>query len=87
MTTSHQLRIYQSVNNTKANLNVYVSEGKVNFTASAGEIVEVYNAVGQKLLSQPAVDGRNAILDNKGLTIVKIETAQVKLFYNYFFIY
>lgn len=63
-----------NVTNPSANkLSIWLSEGKVNFEATTGETVDVYNAVGQKLLSQPAVDGRNAIaVDNKGLTIVKI---------------
>ncbi|MGC3977583.1 MAG: hypothetical protein QM751_04715 [Paludibacteraceae bacterium] len=62
------------VNTPKSqSLNIWLSEGKVNFEATQGETVEVYNAVGQKLLSQPAVEGRNAIaVDSKGLTIVKI---------------
>lgn len=54
-------------------LNVWKSNGSINFNALEGETVEVYNAVGQRLMSQATVEGLNSLkVDNKGLTIVKI---------------
>ncbi len=54
-------------------LNVSVQNGKIVFEAAQGETVEVFNAVGQKLLSQPTVDGKNALMiSNKGVTVVRI---------------
>ena len=54
-------------------LNVSVKNGKIVFEAAQGETVEVFNAVGQKLLSQPTVDGKNELMiSNKGVTVVRI---------------
>lgn len=54
-------------------LNVWKSNGSINFNALEGETVEVYNAVGQRLMSQATVEGLNSLkVDSKGLTIVKI---------------
>ena len=61
------------VNNVKVNLNVFVSGGKLNLEAANGETIEVYNAVGQKIMKQTAVDGLNTVsVNNKGVTIVKV---------------
>ena len=61
------------VNNVKVNLNVFVSGGKLNLEAANGETIEVYNAVGQKIMKQTAVDGMNTVsVSNKGVTIVKV---------------
>lgn len=54
-------------------LNVSVQNGKIVFDAAQGETVEVFNAVGQRLLSQPTVEGKNELtVVNKGATIVRI---------------
>lgn len=61
------------VNDVKVNLNVFVSGGKLNLEATNGETIEVYNAVGQKIMKQAAVDGMNTVsVNNKGVTIVKV---------------
>jgi hypothetical protein len=49
------------------------SNGSIKFTASAGETVEIYNAIGQKLLQQKTVEGTNTIqLRNQGVLLVKV---------------
>ena len=61
------------VNDVKVKLNVFVSGGKLNLEAANGETIEVYNAVGQKIMKQTAVDGLNTVsVNNKGVTIVKV---------------
>lgn len=54
-------------------LSTWVSNGKINFNASAGERVEVYNVMGQKALSVLTVDGQNEItVPFKGVAVVKV---------------
>ena len=55
-------------------LNVWLSEtNKVTFNAAFGEKVEVFNSVGQKVLSQTTTEGKNELtVNNKGITIVKV---------------
>lgn len=49
------------------------SNGSIKFTASANETVEIYNAIGQKLLQQKTQDGTNTIqLQNHGVLLVKV---------------
>ena len=48
-------------------------DGKIRFSAIAGEQVEVYNAVGQKLISRTATDGLNTIpVHTNGIYVVKV---------------
>lgn len=48
-------------------------DGKIRFSATAGQQVEVYNAVGQKLMSTTTLDGLNTLNVNaKGMMIVKV---------------
>jgi hypothetical protein len=55
------------------NLNVWVNNGRVSFEAFNGEKVEVFNSVGQKVLSQTTTEGKNELtVNNKGITIVKV---------------
>lgn len=61
---------------------IYVSDGTIYFEALGGETVEVYNTVGQKIVSQTALNGLNSINPNaKGILIVKVgkEIAKVRL--------
>lgn len=65
--------IATGVNTIKDNAGVYVSAGKIKFDAAAGETVEVYNTVGQKIYNAATVAGMNEIAVNtKGVTIVKV---------------
>jgi len=61
------------VKDVKVNLNVFVSGGKLNLEAANGETIEVYNAVGQKVLSTAAISGNNSLAVNaKGVVFVKV---------------
>ena len=52
---------------------VYNSNGNIAFTASAGQTVEIFNTVGQKLLTKTTVNGLNTIqLSAKGIVLVKV---------------
>ncbi|MDR0349810.1 MAG: Ig-like domain-containing protein, partial [Tannerella sp.] len=54
-------------------LHLYVADGQIHFEAAGGEPVEVFNAVGQKIMSQTAASGKNSIAPNaKGVLIVKV---------------
>ena len=68
------LFVSTGVANTRLqNLNVWTSNGKINFNASAGEMVEVYNTLGQRLYNAAATDGQNEIpVAVKGIAIVKV---------------
>lgn len=53
--------------------NITAFDGKIRFSATAGQLVEVYNAVGQKLMSATTLDGLNTLNVNaKGMMIVKV---------------
>lgn len=54
-------------------LSVWTSAGKINFNAAAGEMVEVYNTLGQRLYNAAATDGQNEVpVAVKGVAIVKV---------------
>lgn len=62
-----------SVDNPLNNSNITAFDGKIRFSATAGQQVEVYNAVGQKLMSAITLDGLNTLNVNaKGMMIVKV---------------
>ncbi len=53
--------------------NAWVANGQVNVKATAGEKVEVFNAIGQKVISTTAKEGINTLSTNaKGILIVKV---------------
>ena len=57
----------------KQNLKLFAANGKINFEAAEGETVEVYNTVGQKVLSTAAISGNNSLAVNaKGVVFVKV---------------
>ncbi len=59
---------------------IYAHNAKIHFAATAGERVEVYNAVGQKIISTLATDGQNELSVNaKGVMIVKIGSRLAKV--------
>lgn len=52
---------------------LYVADGAIHFEALGGELVEVYNSIGQKVYSQTALSGLNSITPNaKGVLLVKV---------------
>lgn len=60
--------------------NIRAVDGTIRFTASANETVEVYNAIGQRIVNTTAVEGFNAIrIDAKGIMIVKVGSRIAKV--------
>lgn len=54
-------------------LSVWTSAGKINFGAAAGEVVEVYNTMGQKVFNSLAAEGQNEVaVSLRGVAIVKV---------------
>jgi len=59
---------------------VYVDNGNVLFKAKAGETVEIYNSIGQKLIQKLAVDELNTIAVNAhGVLLVKVGSRVAKV--------
>jgi hypothetical protein len=69
-----------ATNNQLLLTNIYAHNANIHFTATAGEKVEVYNAVGQKIISTLATDGQNELPVNaKGVMIVKVGSRLAKV--------
>ena len=52
---------------------IYASKGGITLNALAGESVDVYNAIGQKLVSRVTIEGMNTIpVTANGVVIVKV---------------
>lgn len=65
--------ISTGVHNPLNNISVSVSGNNILFTAQAGQMVEVYNSIGQKLVSKRAVEGLNSIpVTARGVVLVKV---------------
>ncbi len=64
---------YTGIEQSETLNNIYVLNDKVMFNSAAGEIVEIYNSVGQRVVNTISVDGVNSIkLEAKGVMLVKI---------------
>jgi hypothetical protein len=62
-----------AINQSSTNSNIYASKGNVVFSATAGESVDIYTTIGQKLVHKLAVEGDNTIPVNaQGVVLVKI---------------
>jgi hypothetical protein len=62
-----------SLENATADFAIRVNNSKIMFNATAGELIEIYNIAGQKIISQIANDGLNTIpVTNKGVLVVKV---------------
>jgi hypothetical protein len=69
-----------NLNNLKSDLNVFVENQNIKFTTEAGKSIEIYNAVGQKLVQKQAVDGLNSIqISTKGVLFVKVDNQIAKV--------
>ncbi|MDO9635026.1 MAG: lamin tail domain-containing protein [Paludibacter sp.] len=71
-----------SIRRPEMKTDVTAVNGTLRFNATAGELVEVYNVIGQKVISSIANDGLNTIpVSAKGMMVVKIgnKTAKVIL--------
>ncbi len=68
------------VENPTLQASVYVTNGNIVLTAAAGQKVEIFNSVGQRLLNVTAVEGVNTIPVNaKGVVIVKAGNSLTKV--------
>lgn len=68
------------LDNVSTTLSVSAKNGKIMLNAAAGEIVNIYNAIGQQLLSKLAVDGLNTIaVPAHGVVIVKVGNRVAKV--------
>lgn len=69
-----------SIRRPEMRTDVYAINGSIHFNASAGELVEVYNVIGQKLINSIANDGLNTIpVPAKGIMVVKIANKTAKV--------
>ena len=65
---------------TRTDAKARAYNGKVLFEAAAGESVEIYNTVGQKLVSTTAVDGLNEVpVRATGVLVVKVSNRVSKV--------
>ncbi|HPT43570.1 MAG TPA: choice-of-anchor J domain-containing protein [Paludibacteraceae bacterium] len=59
---------------------VWVANGKIMVEAAAGEAIEIYNAIGQKLVSRIASESLNEIdLYSKGVHLVKVSNCVARV--------
>lgn len=59
---------------------VSTSNGKIILSASANQTIEIYNSVGQKLVSKKAVEGVNTIpVSARGVVLVKVDNKIAKV--------
>jgi len=62
------------------NLSVSASNSIISFRAEAGAVIELYNALGQKILVKQAINGLNSIpVEAKGLIVLKVGNRIAKL--------
>lgn len=81
-TADFSTSIATALNKSELNMNIVASNGKIAFTSVAGRTVEIYNSVGQRLISTKTVNGLNNILVSaRGVVFVKVgnQTAKVVL--------
>ena len=65
--------ISTDVNVLHTSLMISVENEKLRFTAQAGESVEIFNAIGQKLMHKQAVEGENSIsVPARGVLLVRV---------------
>jgi hypothetical protein len=61
------------IERTETNLNIFATTGKIHFNAIAGEKIEIYNAVGQRIVNTISTEGLNSLsIDAKGVLLVKV---------------
>jgi len=66
--------------NATMNLSVSTINGQIIINATAGETVNIYNTIGQQLISKPAIEGINTIAVNvKGVVIIKVGNRVAKV--------
>ncbi len=71
---------YTGISKTENSLKVTSEGNKLFFTSLLGDIIEVYNSVGQKLVQKQAVEGLNIIpVLAKGVMLVKVGNRSAKV--------
>jgi len=69
-----------AVENLKSSSFVSIVDGKIQFTTKGNQEIEIYNAIGQKLLCKTSVEGLNSIgVSAHGLVIVKVGNYSQKI--------
>lgn len=64
---------FSGLNELHSNAEIYALNKQIHFEAEGGEMVEVYNAMGQKIISQIAESGANVLpISASGLLVVKV---------------
>jgi len=51
---------------------VYSTSGQVHFTAAAGEMVQIYNVLGQRVYQGIAIEGANSVAVSSGVALVRV---------------
>ena len=65
---------------TPETMRVAVVNGTLIFDASAGEVIELYNSLGQKLYSAKSIEGVNAVkVHNKGMVVLRLGNTVTKV--------
>jgi len=68
------------VNSVLSGLNVSVYNGKINVTANAGQSLDIYNSVGQRLMHSITTEGLNSItVSANGVLLVKLGNQVTKV--------
>ena len=79
-TSDYRIGPSTGLTSTRTDAKARAYNGKVLFNATAGESVEIYNTVGQKLVSTTAVDGLNEVPVNAaGVLVVKVSNRVSKV--------
>lgn len=69
----HVITLPTGLSNIYNSLNINAAKGILRFGATAGEIVEIFNAIGQKILSKSTIEGTNTIqINTHGVILVKV---------------
>lgn len=66
--------VISGVNNVQNNLNIFVENKNIKFEAKAGEIVNIYNATGQRVIHSVSNEGLNSISGSSlnGVLLVRV---------------
>ncbi|MEZ7866268.1 MAG: DUF6359 domain-containing protein [Paludibacteraceae bacterium] len=79
-TSDYRIGPYTGLTSTRIDAQARAYRGKVLFEAATGESVEIYNTIGQKLVSTTAVDGLNEVPVNAaGVLVVKVSNRVSKV--------
>ena len=69
-----------AINTAYINLEVTASNGNVSFNSEAGKNIQIYNSVGQRLMSTKTVEGLNTIpVSTRGVVLVKVDNRIAKV--------